>query len=374
MVTQDCITYVGMDTHAKTINVAVILPGSSEIDAQWQVAYEDRSIRRLAKKLLEMGPTGVIATYEAGPCGYDLKRRLDGLGVPCDLAAPSLVPAKPGDRVKTDKRDARKLAKLLKADLLTFVHPPNEREEALRDLMRARADAKKDLMAARHRISKMLLRYGLRFTQTKNWTKRHRQWLTRTRFEQPHAQMVFENYLLAMEQVEERLVRLDARIDAAAQDEAYAERVGWLCCFRGIDTVTAMTILAELHGFERFTHPRGLMAYLGLTPSEHSSGTRVRRGSITKTGNGHVRRVLVEAAKHSRHRPRVSAELRKRRAGQPAAVLAIADRAQHRLYKRYHLLTNGHGKPKNVAAIAVARELVGFLWAALNHQGGMKAA
>lgn len=316
----------------------------------------------------------VQATYEAGPCGYALKHKLDSLGVRCEAAAPSLVPSKPGERIKTDKRDAGKLAKLLKAGLLTFVHPPNEREEAFRDLTRAREDAKKDLMAARHRISKMLLRYGLRFTQTKNWTKRHRMRLKQIHFEQAHAQAVFDNYLLAMEQVEERPAQLDARIEEAAQDEAYAEKVGRLCCFRGIDAITAMTLLTELHGFERFAHPRALMAYLGLTPSEHGSGTHVRRGSIAKTGNGHVRRVLVEAAKSCRHRPRVSAALRKRRAGQPAAVPAIADRAQHRLYKRYHRLTEGYGKPKNIATVAVARELVAFIWAVLNHQNTAKAA
>jgi transposase len=363
-----------MDAHAKTINVAVILAGSRRIDTQWQISYDDRSVRRLAKKLLEMGPYGVQAVYEAGPCGYNLKRKLEGLGIRCEVAAPSLTPVKPGERVKTDKRDARKLATLLKGGLLTFVRPPNEREEALRDLMRAREDASKDRMAARHRISKMLLRYGLRFTQTKNWSKRYRVWLKQIRFDELHAQQVFDNYLLAMEQVEERLKRLEAQIEEAARDEAYAEKVGWLRCFRGIETITAMTLLAELHGFERFSHPRRLMAYLGLTPSEHSSGTRTKRGSVTKTGNNHVRRLLIEAAKSCRHRPRVSVVLRKRRAGQPAAVLAIADRAQHRLYQRYHHLTKGYRKPENVAAMALARELIGFIWAALNHQGGPQAA
>ena len=193
------ITYVGLDAHAKDINVAVILPGSDLVSAQWQVPYSARSLRRLAKKLLEMGPGGVYAVYEAGPCGYALKRTLDGLGIACDVAAPSLIPTKPGERVKTDRRDARKLAELLKGGLLTMVHPPNESEEALRDLMRAREDAKKDLMAARHRLTKMLLRYGYRFTETKNWTVKHRAWLKKIRFDQVHAQQVFDNYLLAVE-------------------------------------------------------------------------------------------------------------------------------------------------------------------------------
>jgi transposase len=368
------ITFVGLDAHAKNINVAVILPGSGEVDEQWQITHDERSLRRLSRKLLKMAPGEVHAVYEAGPCGYALKRNLEALGLCCEVVAPSLIPVKPGDRVKTDRRDACKLASLFKADLLTIVHPPNEREEALRDLMRAREDAKKDLLSARHRLSKMLLRYGLQFLETKNWTLKHRAWLKGLRFEQAYAQQVFDNYLLSIEQVEERLKMLDAHIEEAAADDAYAEQVGWLRCLRGIDTVTAMTIVAELHDFRRFAHPRDLMAYLGLTPSEYSSGGRTKRGSITKAGNSHVRRVLIEAAWNYRHRPAVTAPLRKRRAGQPTAVIAIADRAQHRLYKRYYRLKEGYRKPHNVVAVAIARELVGFIWAVLHHQDAAQAA
>ena len=362
------ITYVGLDAHAKDISVAVILPGSSEVKEQWQIAHEERSLKRLAKKLLKMASGEVRVVYEAGPCGYALKRRLDKLGLCCEVVAPSLIPVKPGERIKTDSRDARKLATLLKGNLLTIVHPPNEAEEAVRDLMRAREDGKKELMAARHRLSKMLLRYGLRFTATKNWTHKHRAWLKKVRFEESFAQQAFDNYLLAIEQIEERLAMLDAQVEEAAASETYAEQVGWLRCLRGIDTVTAMTILAELHDFRRFAHPRQLMAYLGLVPSEHSSGSRTRRRSITKTGNGHARRVLIEAAWNYHHRPAVSAPMRKRRAGQPPAVLAIADRAQHRLHRRYYRLKEGYNKHHNVVTTAVARELVGFIWAVLNHQ------
>ncbi len=248
------------------------------------------------------------------------------------------------------------------------MHPPNETEEALRDLMRAREDAKKDLLSARHRLSKMLLRNGLRFTQTRNWTLKHRAWLKRLRFDERHSQQVFDNYLLAIEHVEERLKMLDAYIEEAAVEGPYAQQVGWLRCLRGVDTVTAMTILAELHDFRRFTHPRHLMAYLGLTPSEHSSGGRTKRGSITKAGNSHVRRVLVEAAWNYRHRPAVSALLRRRRQGQPSAVIAIADRAQVRLHRRYYRLKEGYRKPHNVVTVAIAREFVGFIWAVLNHE------
>ena len=362
------ITFVGLDAHSKSINVAVILPLSREVSEQWQINHDVRSLRRLAKKLLELAPGEVQAAYEAGPCGYALKRTLESLGIGCDVVAPSLIPIKPGERVKTDRRDAAKLATLFRGDLLTIVHPPNEAEEAIRDLVRAREDAKKDLMSARHRLSKMLLRYGLRFTETRNWTRKHREWLKRLRFEHAHAQEAFDTYLLSIEQIEERVKSLNSHIDAAATEETYAEKVGWLRCLRGVDTVTAMTILAELHDFRRFSHPRHLMAYVGLTPREYSSGSRVRRGSITKTGNGHVRRVLVEAAWNYRHRPAVSALLAKRRKGQPAAVIAIADRAQHRLHRRRVRLYEGYNKHNNVVAVALARELVGFIWAILNHQ------
>lgn len=362
------ITFVGLDAHSKNINVAVILPGSGQVDEQWQITHDARSLKRLSKKLIKMAPGEVHVVYEAGPCGYTLMRNLEKLGLSCEVVAPSLIPVKPGDRVKTGRRDAHKLATLYKAELLTVVHPPNEAQEAVRDLMRAREDAKKDLMSAHHRLSKMLLRYGLYFLETKNWTKKHRAWLKRLRFEHAQAQQVFDNYLLAIEQVEERLKTIESHIEEVAAYKAYAEQVGWLRCLRGVETVTAMTILAELHDFRRFKHPNDLMSYLGLTPSEYSSGSHTKRGSITKAGNGHVRRILVESAWSYRHRPAVSKTLLKRRAGQPAAVIAIADRAQHRLHKRYYRLKEDHRKPHNVAVVAVARELVGFIWAVLYHE------
>jgi transposase len=369
------ITDVGIDAHSKTLVVAVALPGSERVDEEWQIEHEERSLRRLAKRLHEVARGGVRAVYEAGPCGYALKRKLDGLGIPCEVVAPSLIPVKPGERVKTDRRDARKLALLSKAGLLSIVHPPSEADEALRDLLRAREDARNDLMAARHRVSKMVLRYGLQFTGTKKkWTLKHRSWLRELRFPERHAQQAFDTYLLAIEQVEERLKALDACIEEAAKDESRAKQVGGLRCMRGIDTVTAMTILAELHDFRRFTNPRELMAYLGLTPSEYSSGSRVKRGPITKAGNGHVRRVLIETAWNYRHRPSVSDTLRARRKGQPPEVIAIADRAQLRLCRRYYRLTEGLGKPHNVVTVAIARELVGFIWAVLNHEQQASAA
>lgn len=368
------ITYVGLDAHAKSIQVAVILPGSKKVDEQWQVANEERALKRLAKRLIAMAPGEVHAAYEAGPGGYALQRELERLGIGCDVIAPSLIPVKPGDRVKTDRRDACKLALLYRSGLLTVVQPPTPADEALRDLTRAREDAKKDLMSARHRVSKMLLRNGLRFAGTKNWTLKHRAWLKRLRFEHRHAQQVFDNYLLALEQIEARIQSLDADLEKAAREDSCSQLAGWLRCLRGIDTVAAMTILAELYDLGRFQNPRDLMAYLGLTPSETSSGSRVQRGAITKTGNAHVRRILTQAAWSYRFRPTVSGELKKRREGQPPAVIAIADRAQIRLHRRYFHLKEELLKPHNVVNVAIARELVGFIWAVLNHESVSKAA
>lgn len=357
-------TYVGLDVHQQEVVVS-ILSGSGLAAIEWKVSNDVRGIGRLVRKLEEGGAGEVLCAYEAGPCGYTLQRQLRGAGIGCQVVAPSLIPIKPGDRIKTDRRDARKLAEHLRAGLLTEVHPPSESDEAVRDLCRCREDAKEDLMRVRHRLSKMLLRRGRVYRVGRNWTKRHREWLIGQRFEHRADQAVFEDYWLAIEQLEERVVRIDERLTETAASETYREPVGWLRCFRGIDTVAAMTIVAELHNFARFHSPRQLMAYLGLVPSEHSSGQSCRRGAITKSGNRHVRRMLVQVAWHYRHRPAVGVVLRKRRLGQPAAILAIADRAQQRLHSRYARLFLGRRLPHQKVVIAVARELTGFLWAVL---------
>jgi len=359
-------THVGLDVHKQSISVAVLLPGSAKA-LQWEMRNEPGEVRRLVRRLRRDGGGGseLLCAYEAGPCGYVLQRQLVREGVACQVVAASLIPRKPGERIKTDRRDARKLAELLRAGLLTEVRPPSEAEEALRDLCRCREDARADLMRARHRLGKMLLRQGLRYVEGKPWTLQHRAWLWSLKLEHAAERMVLEDYLLAVEQVSTRLVTLEAQLGELAEQEPYRERVGWLRCFRGIDTITALSVLAELHGFERFQKPRQLMAYLGLVPSESSSGASVHRGPITKTGNRHLRRLLTEAAHHSRHRPGVGAALRRRRAGQPAAVIALADRAQQRLHHRYSRLLLGRGLPRQKVVIACARELAGFLWAVL---------
>ena len=359
-------THVGLDVHKQSISVAMLLPGSAKA-LQWEMRNEPSEVRRLVRRLRREGGSGgeLLCAYEAGPCGYVLQRQLVSEGVACQVVAASLIPRKPGERIKTDRRDARKLAELLRAGLLTEVRPPSQAEEALRDLCRCREDACADLMRARHRLGKMLLRQGLRYVEGKPWTSQHRAWLWSLKLEHAAERMVLEDYLLAVEQVSTRLATLEAQLGEVAEQEPYRERVGWLRCFRGIDTITALSVLAELHGFERFQQPRQLMAYLGLVPSESSSGTSVHRGPITKTGNRHLRRLLTEAAHHSRHRPGVGAALRRRSAGQPAAVIALADRAQQRLHHRYSRLLLGRGLPRQKVVIACARELAGFLWAVL---------
>lgn len=247
----------------------------------------------------------VRVCYEAGPCGFALMRQLETAAPPvCEVVAPSLIPVRPGERIKTDRRDAMKLVRLFRADELTAVHSPTEAEEAVRDLLRCREDAKGDLMRARHRLSKFVLRRGFVYTGGSAWTQEHNQWLARLSWELAGDEETFEDYRVAISQLEARIRALDTRIGELAQQQPYLEPVGWLRCFRGIDTVAAMTILVEIHDFRRFQNPRQFMSYLGLVPSEFSSGERTQRGSITKVGNGHARRILVEASNPRRARSR----------------------------------------------------------------------
>lgn len=359
------ITWVGMDAHKNSIKVAAWLPGEAE-PLEWTEDTTAEAIRRLARRLRRLAPGEVRACYEAGPTGYGLQRLLGVEGVICEVVAPSLTPVKPGSRIKTDRRDARKLGELLRAGLLTEVHPPSETDEALRDLCRCRDDVRIDLLRARHRLSKFLLRRHLIYRQTKHhWGSRHLQWLEQLRFDDAMSQATFDSYFLAVQQLEERQGQLDRQLAEFGAREPYRENVAALRCFKGIDTVTAVCLVAELHDFRRFRSPRQLAAYVGLVPSEHSSGEREQRGPITKSGNRHVRRLLVEASWHHRHRPALSRPLRARRAGQPARVLAIADRAQERLAARYRRMSEaGKVHPKTI--VAMARELCGYLWAVLH--------
>lgn len=356
-------TFVGIDVHQKQLQVAMLPPGATEPET-WQVAHEAKAVVRLARKLRKDARGDVVACYEAGPSGFSLQRRLEAEGVRCQVIAPALIPQRAGDRIKTDRRDARSLARLLRAELLTEVHPPTPEQEAVRDLCRAREDLQADRKRAQHRLVKMLARYGRHYSEGRAWTHAFHRWLARIRFEYPAAQAAFEDYLQAVQLADERLRAIDERIEAVAQGEPYREAVGMLRCFRGIETYTALALLAELGDITRFASARHLMAYLGLVPSEQSSGERRKRGPITKTGNGHARRLLVEAAWHQRHAPRVGEALRRRRQGQPGWAVGVAERGQRRLHRRYRRLLE-HGKPSTKAVTAVARESAGFLWSAL---------
>jgi len=365
---QEAITWVGIDAHKKDLHFAVAESGEWR---EWKIANDPKAIRRVARKLVKQAPGEVRCCYEAGPTGFALKRQMEAAApeLVCEVIAPSLIPVKSGERVKTDRRDARKLATYLEAGLLTEVHPPSEEDESARDLTRCRRAMKSDLMRARHRLSKWLLRRGIHYTAgKKQWTQMHHKWLRALRFERRVDQAVFGQYLLAIEQLLERVDHVDEELKELSMSDRYRKPIGWLRCFRGIDTVAAMTILTEVHDFRRFDSPLKLMSYLGLTPSEYSSGESKKQGSITKTGSTYARRVLVEASWHYRHRAGVGATLRARRKDQPAWAIATADKAQLRLCKRYQRML-ARGKPPQKAAVAVARELVGFLWSVMQEGG-----
>jgi len=358
------ITCIGLDVHKRSIRVAVRDPGGVVVHEE-TLPNEVRAITRWSRHWSGLCGEKLICAYEAGACGYALKRQFGQLGIGCLVVAPSLVPRKPGERIKTDRRDARKLAEYLQGGHLTEVCTPTPDQEAARDLSRAREDAQQDRMRARHRLSKFLLRHGRLYTPgRKHWTGAHRAWMKTLGFDEPAAQYVFDDYSWVVAQVDARIEALDRRIETVAKEPAYQRVVGALRCFRGIDTRTAFGLVTELHSIAQFDHARGLMAFVGLVPSEHSSGDRQRRGAITKAGNGHARKLLIEAAWHARHKPALPLALRKRREGQPPEVIAMADIAMQRLHRRYWRLVQ-RGKPTTVATTAVARELTGFVWAAL---------
>lgn len=362
------ITWVAIDAHKDSLSVAMAIPGEEEI-RQWRSNADKLAVARLRKKLLKLSPGRVVCCYEAGPCGYELQRQLVvGDRIRCMVVAPSLVPKKPGQRIKTDRKDARHLLGQLKAGELTEVSPPSREDEAARDLCRYRDQVRRDLVRCRHRMVKMLLRRGVVYRAGKNWTQGFRRWLAAVRLEEEAAQAVLDTMLVELSQLEERIKWLDSRIEELADTDRYRDVVGWVRCFRGFNTISAMAVVTELFSFFRFGSPRHLMSYLGIVPSEHSSGESHCRGGITRAGNSYLRRILIEAAWHYRHLPKVTPPLVKRRQGQPEWAIEIADRAQHRLHRRYRHLALVRRKNRNKVNVAIARELTGFLWAVL-HQG-----
>jgi len=357
-------TVVGMDVHKETVVVAVMGPEETQAQEVATIINTPETIAKVVKRLSNRKPLAFV--YEAGPCGYEIQRQITSLGHPCAVIAPSLIPVKSGDRVKTDRRDAQKLAKYYRSGELTEVRVPAEAEESARDLVRAREDALEDRLRARHRLQKFLLRQGRVYRETKGWSVKHRAWILVQRFNHSAMQQTFEAYLRSVEETENRLTVLNQQVDDLSTQEPYQTRVRYLRCLKGIDTLTAMTLLVEIQDFRRFTTASALMGFTGLTPSEHSSGPKVWRGSITKSGNAHVRRVLVESAWCSRNADIVSQTLAERRRGCPSEVIKIARKAQTRLHRTFWRLVNRR-KAQPIAAIAVARELTGFVWAISQH-------
>ena len=362
------ITYVGMDDHKKSIHLAVLLPSGELLE--WQIANEARAIRRMVKKLHKVAVGKVLCCYEAGPCGFVLQRRLAQLGVPCQVMAPSRTPKRPGARIKTNRRDAMELAKLLRGGLLEEVFPPTAEQEADRELCRCRETLQRDLTRARHRVTHFLLRRGCNYNGGRNWTERHRRWLKQIQMEQEHDQQALDCYVWAVEQLEQQVAHLMEKLVEMSEQPEYEKAVGALRCFRGIETLTAITLACELYSFGRFGSARGLMNFLGVVPGENSTGDKEIKLGITKAGNNHARRLLVETSWHYRHRPAVGKGLEARRAGQPSEVIAHADKAMLRLHRRYWKLVMA-GKASNKAVVAVARELAGFLWAVLYRQASV---
>lgn len=353
-------TLVGLDVHARQTHAAVVDPTSGEIRVSRMTVAPEELV-----PFLEGLGTDVMAVYEAGPTGFGLARTGNERGIDVRVVAPGSIPKRIGDRVKTDRRDAIRLARLLAAGELRFVFVPTVEDEQFRDLVRCIEDIRGDLMRARHRLGKFLLRHGQRYPGPGSpWTAKHLRWLQALRLPDSCSQATLADYLSAVELLMARRSALVATLEQAVPDVSHAPVIARLRCFRGIDTLTAAGLCAEVGDWRRFPRPTLLSGFLGIVPSEHTSDTKRRQGSITKAGSPHARRLLVEAAHHYRYPPRVGETLSRRQAGQDPRVIAIAWRAQRRLYQRWQHLRRHRRKPNGVVAIACARELASFLWEA----------
>lgn len=353
--------YIGLDVHKATIAVSVASGKSDEVRYFGEIANTPDAVEKLIRQLRAEG-SNLSFCYEAGPCGYGLYRQIRELGWACQVVAPSLIPKRAGDRVKTDRRDSMMLARLHRAGELTAAWVPDEAQEALRDLTRAREDMKHLQHQARQRLQAFLLRHDKRYGGKSNWTQAHMRWFESVKFDQPVQQIVFQEYVDTVLSMSKRVAAFDEQIQSAAQSSACWNVIQSLMALRGVNLLSATTIVAEIGDLKRFDGASQLMAYLGLVPSEHSSGNTKRRGGITKTGNGHVRRVLVEAAWTYRHQARKTAIIERRAQQTPQEIQDISWKAQKRLCMRYRLMT-AKGKLKVQTCTAIARELTGFIWA-----------
>ncbi|MCA1678495.1 MAG: IS110 family transposase [Actinobacteria bacterium] len=352
-------SWVGLDVHARSVLAASMDSETGELGV-CRLASETSEVVAFCCSL--PGPTRVA--YEAGPTGYGLARALHAAGIGCVIAAPGKIERPAQDRIKTDQRDAERVLRLLMIDGLHAVRVPSGEEEALRDLVRAREDLRGDLMRARHRMGKLLLRYDVRYEENASaWTASHRAWLAKVDLGERGAQATLLDYLGAIDALVIRRDALEAGIAELVPGSPWADTVARLRCLRGIDTLSAVGLCAEVGDFERFERPARLTSYLGLVPSEQSSGETRRQGAITKSGSRHARRLLVEAAWHYRRTPAKGQALKRRQEGQPAPVIAIAWKAQQRLHRTWRRLDAERGKRRTIVAVAVARELAGFCWA-----------
>ncbi|WP_456151317.1 IS110 family RNA-guided transposase [Aquibacillus koreensis] len=356
--------YVGLDVSKDKIAVAVADEGRTKARYIGMISYTVEAIRHLVKKL--GGADQLRVCYEAGPTGYGLYRLLKSMDIECEVIAPSLIPRKPGEKIKTDKRDALKLATLYRAGELTPIYVPTEDDEALRDLVRAREDVKEDELRAKHRLTKFLLRNEIKPPEgTRKWTVKYWDWLNSLKFDRSPSRIAFQEYLQQLKEFQQRLKILEKEIENQAKEGAHAPMIQTLMTLRGVAVITATSLVAEIGSFDRFLTPQHFMSYTGLVPSENSSGSTRKLGEITKTGNRHVRKLLIEAAWSYRYQPAVKGELKKRQKDHPTNVLGISWKAQNRLHTKYFRLL-GRGKESGKAITAVARELAGFIWAIAN--------
>ena len=356
------VKYIGLDVHLAFIEIAIADEGrKGEVRSYGRIPYDLSEMDKFIRKMISQGAE-LKCVYEAGPCGYSLYRHLTGNGIDCKVIAPSQIPKKSGDRIKNDRRDAKQLARLHRSGELTSVYVPDEEDEALRDLTRAREDAVAAFRVAKQQLGAFLLRHNKIYPGKTKWSKMHFRWLAKITMPHPEQQFVLQEYINTVEISEQKIKRFTEEIKRQAQESRLAPHFFAFQSLRGVSTLVAATMIAEIGDLNRFDHPEKLMAYLGLVPSEYSSGGKEKRGQITKTGNGHARKSLIEGSQAYRLPARKTQAIRKRQEGLPEEIQNIAWKAQVRLCGKHRRLI-GKGKKHNIVTTAIARELVGFIWA-----------